>query len=157
MKPYYLIVLFATIMFACKQEVKTDSEDKQLDPAVINNPATSSGENNEKSVPVFKFDSDVHDFGTITEGEKVSFGFKFKNVGNGDLVIRAAQGSCGCTVPEYPKEAIKPGGSGIINVTFNSEGKSGQQHKTVTLISNTMPNTYVLEVIGNVEKSGKPE
>ena len=130
--------------------------DNAINPSVIDNPVTASSSKNSKDiVPVFQFDNESHDFGTIIEGEKISFAFRFKNVGKGDLVIRAAQGSCGCTVPEYPKEPVKPGNGGIINVTFNSEGKEGHQEKTVTVISNTMPNTHVLTITGNVEKVGK--
>jgi hypothetical protein len=143
-----------TLLLSCKNEQKSDLPADAINPSVIDNPVTASTEKNSKdNVPVLKFDSDTHDFGTIVEGEKVSFAYKFRNVGNATLVIRAAQGSCGCTVPEYPKDPVPPGGEGIINVTFNSEGKEGKQDKTVTIISNTMPNTYTLNVIGNVEKA----
>jgi hypothetical protein len=53
-------------------------------------------------------------------------------------VIRSANGSCGCTVPEWPHEPVAPGSTGVINITFDSKGKNGMQHKTVTLISNTI-------------------
>jgi len=66
------------------------------------------------------------------------------------LVIRSAQGSCGCTVPEFPKDPVAPGEEGVINVTFDSAGKEGHQEKTVTIISNTIPNTYTLYVVGDV-------
>jgi hypothetical protein len=139
-------------MYSCTSNPETKNSETTLDPSLIENPATASADStSKKSAPVLKFDSDTHDFGTIVQGEVVSFAFKFKNVGNADLIIRAAQGSCGCTVPEFPKEPVKPGSSGIINIAFNSEGKEGSQHKTVTVISNTIPNTYTLNVIGNVK------
>ncbi|HRH67171.1 MAG TPA: DUF1573 domain-containing protein [Bacteroidia bacterium] len=118
---------------------------------VVENPASASG-NEKGKVPAYQFADTIHDFGRIVQGEKVSFAFRFTNSGNGDLIIRAAQGSCGCTVPEWPKEPVKPGEGGIINVTFNSEGKEGLQNKTITLIANTIPNTYVLTVTGEVIK-----
>ena len=105
-----------------------------------------------KNVPVLQFEKNTHDFGSIVQGEKISYAFQFNNIGKGDLVIRAAQGSCGCTVPEYPKDPVKPGNEGIINVTFNSEGKEGYQEKTITIISNTLPNTFVLTITGEVKK-----
>ena len=71
-----------------------------INPDVVNNPATASGNNeqNKDNVPVFQFSEEAHDFGTIVQGEKTSFAFKFKNTGKLDLVIRSATGSCGCTV-----------------------------------------------------------
>ena len=75
---------------------------------------------------VFRSSSSSRKPGTsvrITEGEKISFAYQFTNVGNAELVIRAANGSCGCTVPEFPKDPIPAGGKGIINVTFDSNGK----------------------------------
>ncbi len=117
---------------------------------VVTNPASASGTNSKKGVPEFKFEQETWDFGQITEGEKISFAYQFTNVGDAELVIRAANGSCGCTVPEFPKDPIPAGGKGIINVTFDSNGKTGMQHKTVTLISNTIPNTKVINVTGEV-------
>ena len=67
-----------------------------------------------------------------------------------DLIISSAQGSCGCTVPEWPKEPIKPGEEGKIAVTFNSSGKQGKQNKTITLVANTIPNTKVIALKGDV-------
>ncbi len=150
---YFLLIVFIGVV-GCNN--KSDKPANTVDPTLINNPATASGNPNSKdNVPVFQFETDTHDFGTIEEGEKISFAFKFKNVGKGVLLIRSANGSCGCTVPEYPKDPISPGDDGIINVTFNSEGKEGQQHKTVTIISNTIPNTYTLNILGNVNKKAE--
>lgn len=150
-KIFFIIFCFVS----CKERSKSDIPENSINPSVIENPATASDGNVKNNVPVLKFESDKHDFGTIIEGEKVSFAFNFKNVGRGDLVIRAAQGSCGCTVPEYPKEAVKPGESGVINVTFNSEGKEGEQMKTIDVISNTMPNVYKLAITASVIKEKK--
>ena len=154
MKLKLLVIVLAFIYTGCTPEKKSDPNipDQALDPDVINNPATASG-NSKDNVPVIVFDFDTHDFGTLDEGEKVSYAFKFTNTGKGDLVIRHAQGSCGCTVPEFPKEPIHPGGTGIVNVTFNSEGKEGNQNKTVTIISNTIPNTKVINITAKVIKS----
>lgn len=96
--------------------------------------------------PVMKFESLSHDFGTITEGSKVETDFVFKNTGKTDLVITDAKGSCGCTVPEYPKSPVKSGQSGKIKVSFNSAHKSGNQTKTVTLFTNTENKTEILTI-----------
>lgn len=100
--------------------------------------------------PVMKFEEMEYNFGTIKQGESVTHEFKFKNTGKEPLLINTAVGSCGCTVPEYPKEPIKPNGSGVIKVTFNSTGKSGPQDKTVTITYDT-DKTIVIHMKGTVE------
>jgi hypothetical protein len=84
------------------------------------------------------FDKTIHDFGTIREGERVETIFSFTNTGKSDLVIVDARGSCGCTVPEYPKNTpIAPGASAQIRVSFDSSNKPNLQQKTVTISANT--------------------
>jgi hypothetical protein len=100
--------------------------------------------------PVMKFEELEFNFGTIKQGESVTHVFKFKNSGKEPLLINNAVGSCGCTVPEYPKEPIRPNGSGEIKVTFNSAGKSGPQDKTVTITYDT-DKSIVLHMKGTVE------
>jgi hypothetical protein len=148
---HILIASFITVsLVSCKGNKDSGVPENALNPDVMNNPASATGTNDKTKVPVLEFEEETHDFGTITEGEKIQYAFKFKNVGTGDLVIRAANGSCGCTVPEWPHEPVHPGGTGVVNITFNSSGKHGMQHKTVTLISNTVPNTKVLNITGEV-------
>lgn len=98
-----------------------------------------------------QFEETVFDFGTIKQGDSKEHVFKFKNTGNEPLVIEDAKGSCGCTVPQYPKEAIAPGATGEIQVKFNSAGKSNQQQKTVTLTANTEPVQTILTIKAFVE------
>jgi hypothetical protein len=92
------------------------------------------------------FSEEKHDFGKITQGEKVSYSFVFKNTGNSDLIISNASASCGCTIPNYPKAPVKPGEESKIDVVFNSEGKSGLVEKTVTLTTNCTPSTKLLTI-----------
>ncbi|MFT6148978.1 MAG: hypothetical protein ACJAUH_001664 [Saprospiraceae bacterium] len=99
------------------------------------------------------FAKETYDFGTISEGEKVERIYKFKNSGNEPLIISNAQGSCGCTVPQWPKEPIAPGKSGEIKVVFDSKGKAGKQNKTVTITANTNPATTTINITGEVLKS----
>lgn len=96
--------------------------------------------------PVMEFEKKEHDFGTINQGDKVVYTFNFKNTGEADLIISNAVGSCGCTVPEYPKEAVKPGESGKMKVSFDSAGKSGQQQKTITVTANTAAGKEILTI-----------
>lgn len=104
-------------------------------------PATAVEASSAKAVsnaPVMTFNKTIHDFGTIQEGERVETLFTFTNTGKSDLVIVDARGSCGCTVPEYPKNTpIAPGATGQIRVSFDSSNKPNLQQKTVTISANT--------------------
>ncbi|HRH67688.1 MAG TPA: DUF1573 domain-containing protein, partial [Bacteroidia bacterium] len=104
-----------------------------------------------KNAPDFNFESEEFNFGTIKQGEKVSYDFTFANVGKEPLIITEAHGSCGCTVPQWPKEPIAKGAKGTIHVEFNSTGKMGMQDKTVTITSNAKSGSKVLHLKGNVE------
>jgi hypothetical protein len=144
------IVSIVVALVSCKSNKDSGVPENPINPDAMNNPASASGGSDKTRIPVLQFEEETHDFGKMMEGEKLQYAFKFKNVGTGDLVIRSANGSCGCTVPEWPHEPIPPGGTGIINITFDSSGKHGMQHKTVTIISNTVPNTKVLNITGEV-------
>lgn len=98
-----------------------------------------------------KFEETSYDWGKLKEGEKMTHLFKFKNTGENDLIISDARGSCGCTVPEWPKEPIKAGKGGEIKVVFDSSHKNGPQTKTVTINANTEPNSIVLMIKGIVD------
>ncbi len=93
-----------------------------------------------------EFKETVWDFGNIVDGERVIHTFKFTNVGEGDLLISSCTASCGCTIPEWPKEPIPPGGEGSIKVEFNSTGKSGNVTKDITILSNANPVKSVLQI-----------
>ena len=145
-KNIFLALITASLLTACGGEQSTD----QISTDLINNSNTASSQVDEDNAPFFEFDEKVKEFGTITQGEIVSTVFTFKNVGQSDLIISSAQGSCGCTVPDWPKEPIAPGAEGKVEVTFNSTGKQGLQNKTITLVANTIPNRYVLAIKGEV-------
>lgn len=140
MKKLLIPVLFLSLL-SCSQ----GSSDDKLGTDAISNSASAYGKEN-TDLPVMSFDEEVFDFGRITQGEKVSHAFTFKNTGNKNLIISGANGSCGCTVPEWPSEPVKPGAEGKINVVFSSEGKSGLQEKTVTIVTNCEPATKVIRI-----------
>ncbi|OWY22426.1 DUF1573 domain-containing protein [Sphingobacteriales bacterium UPWRP_1] len=116
------------------------------------NPATPAEGEVDPNLPktTVEFAEMEHDFGKINEGDKVSHVFKFKNTGKEPLIIASAKGSCGCTVPEYPKEPIAPGAESQILVEFNSKGKKNMQTKTVTINANTDPNPMRLTIKADV-------
>ena len=101
-------------------------------------------------MPVIEFEKDVHDFGRVIQGEKVAYGFKFKNTGKSDLIISKVSSSCGCAVPDFPKVPIKPGESRKIDVKFDSQNRPGFQNKSVTIISNAQPGIQVLRIKAEV-------
>ncbi|TAK40617.1 MAG: DUF1573 domain-containing protein [Saprospiraceae bacterium] len=97
-----------------------------------------------------KFVETEFNFGKVKAGEKVSHEYKFTNTGKEPLVISNAKGSCGCTVPQWPKEPIAPGASSSILVEFDSKGKSGAQTKQVTITANTDPPQSIIYIKGEV-------
>ncbi|GAB3827155.1 DUF1573 domain-containing protein [Hymenobacter jeollabukensis] len=100
--------------------------------------------------PVLTFAESEFDFGSIQQGEVVKHTFEFTNTGKTPLLIDNAQASCGCTVPQWPKEPVAPGAKGKIDVQFDSHGKAGVQNKTVTVTANTQPSTTVVTIKGTV-------
>lgn len=93
----------------------------------------------EGPLPIMEFATKDHDFGTINEGDIVEYTYDFKNTGDAPLIIQGAQGSCGCTVPDWSKEPIPVGGTGYVKAKFDSHGKSDLQTKKVTVTANTYP------------------
>lgn len=99
----------------------------------------------------FSFESDVIDYGTIEQKADGVRTFKFTNTGDAPIVISSAKGSCGCTVPTYSKNVIKPGEAGEIEVKYDTN-RIGKFTKTVTLISNASESSKVLRIKGEVVK-----
>ena len=102
------------------------------------------------------FTETEYDFGTVAEGEKVKHIYKFKNTGSEPLLLSNAVGSCGCTVPQWPREPIAPGATGEIEVEFNSQGKPGDRNQKVTVTANTNPAQTVIALKGKVEGGSAP-
>ena len=117
-----------------------------------NNAPDPSGDGTEKeqAVTQVEFNQNVFDFENIKQGEIVSFTFKYKNVGAKDLFISNAVASCGCTVPKWDKEPIKPEDEGSLEVVFDSSGRSGKQQKTVTVYANTEQKVHYLKIFANI-------
>ncbi len=99
-----------------------------------------------------KFEKEEHDFGKVKQDTQNKYKFKFKNTGSNPLIIENAVGSCGCTVPTYPKEPVAPGGSGEIEVVYSPGKQKGQQQKTVTVTANTDPRETRVQIKAEVEE-----
>ena len=156
------LALMAVSCDNAASKIRNNSEDatKSSQTAATNNVNNASGDisvtvDPNAPLPSFSFDKENHDFGTIEEGTIAKYDFEFTNTGEAPLIISNASGSCGCTVPQWPREPIAPGETGIIHVEFNSNGRPGNQTKTVTLNANTMPNKKVLRI--NAMVNPKPK
>lgn len=99
------------------------------------------------------FASATHDFGRIMQDTDNKHVFKFTNTGKEPLVITNAVGSCGCTVPEYPKHPIAPGETAELRIEYKPGKQEGKQNKTVTVTANTEPSQTVLRILADVQKS----
>jgi len=102
----------------------------------------------------FKFKEETHDFGEVAEGPTAETDFEFKNVGKEPILITEAHGSCGCTVPQWPKEPIMPGKKAKIHVTYNTSGRPGPITKDVFITSNAQQSPMVLHIRGTVKPMG---
>jgi hypothetical protein len=111
---------------------------------MINNPI--------EAATSIRFEKEVHDFGKVKQNSENTFVYKFKNTGTNPLVIESATGSCGCTVPNYPKEPIMPGKTGDIEVVYRPGTQEAAQEKTVTIVANTNPKSTIIKLKAFVEK-----
>jgi len=151
-----VIVVLGAMMTACKDKdsekriAELESRLSELEgtstPAKTNTATTPAtpDQKPEGPLPAFEWDATEHDFGTIKEGDKVNYTYKFKNSGEVPLIIENVRPSCGCTAPHWSKEPIPVGGVGEVQVEFNSKGKKNAQNKTVTVTANTWPKTTTL-------------
>ena len=129
----YSIVIILFVAFSCKEN-KVKTAQSQL----------------QKGFPRITFDTTFHDFGNLIQGEIAAYTFKFKNTGQGDLIVTDVFSSCGCTIPSCSKDPIQNGGEGKIEIVFNSEGRSGSQYKSITVKTNSTIPEKTLVIKANV-------
>lgn len=144
-KNILFIALVAILAFSCKDKASSKIKTQNVEKAKERDEAATK-------LPIASFDKTEYNFGTINEGDVIETSFVLTNKGKTDLIISNAKGSCGCTVPTWTKEPIKPGASTEIGVKFNSRNKSNQQSKTVTLMTNTLNGKEILKIKGMVLK-----
>lgn len=138
---------------AATTDVTTETQADLSAADLINNPNTANPEAVPAGpLPVMTFAENVYDFGNIKTGDVVNHTFTFKNTGKAPLIIESATATCGCTVPNYPKDPVAPGEEGKIDVQFNSTGKTGQQNKVITIRANTQPNITELTIKTNIQQ-----
>lgn len=112
--------------------------------------AAATGTMAPQSTADIKFEKMVHDYGTIKQGDNGECVFKFKNTGKEPLIITMCQGSCGCTVPQCPKDPILPGKTSEIKVKYDTQ-RVGPISKSVTVQSNAKSGTQTIQIKGNIE------
>lgn len=168
MKNFIYLLLAGSLFVACNNSGDSASTTTATDSTATTPPATDpnamAADTNAMQMPpeptpgnaAFEFEKTEHDFGKIGQDAPVEYTFKFKNTGTEPLVISEARGSCGCTVPEYSKEPIAVGESGVIAVSFDPKGKSGVQRKTVTITANTNPARTTLNIVSEVDAPAAP-
>lgn len=127
----YILICTALMAGACNTKAAKDSQEATA--------SNSTPGDTTRGVAEMTFEKTVHNFGEIQQGEKVEYSFKFTNTGSKDLLIQSAVSSCGCTVPDWPKEPVRPGESSYLKVVFDSHGKEGFTEKEISIKANTDP------------------
>ena len=145
MKKFILFLLVSSILVSCDVRKK----DKIADDAA------KKKELSLKDTTTVGIIDSAYNFGKVTDGEKVEYSYRFKNTGDKPLVITNATASCGCTVPQKPEKPILPGETGFIKVVFDSKGRVGSAHKTITVSSNARPGFPELLLTGEVVQKDK--
>ena len=161
MKVLILLSSFFLITSCNNEGTQADNDEKNSVTAIKVNPEKSvadiirspvNADEPVDTVNVAKmiFEEKRYNFGTINQGEVVKHIYKFTNTGKVPLIISDARSSCGCTVPDWPKDPIQPGESSQISVRFDSKGKKDYQSKPITILANTYPNKTILQIQGTV-------
>jgi hypothetical protein len=140
----YLLILIVSVLYSCSND-----NENSVNSDLINVSSSGSG-TARKDLPIIQFEETVHDFGKITQGERVKYSFQFKNTGKSNLVVSNVSTTCGCTIADKPKDPIPPGGNGKIEVEFNSEGKKNIVERTITVVTNCEPNATSLTIKAEV-------
>ena len=123
--------------------------EKESGAEFINNPNSATELVDSTNMPVISFLKKVHDFKEIYQGEKLEHKFKFTNTGKEPLIIEKAKGSCGCTVPEWPKDPIAPGETAVMKINYD-EKRVGPYTKSITITSNAKTSPKTVKVKGKI-------
>jgi len=145
---------FSLFWTGCEKTEDAAAESTEASSAEMETQETAGADNPNASdnmpVSTVSFEEENHNFGKITEGTVAEHVFKFKNTGENPLVIKNVKPSCGCTASEWTKEPVAPGGDGFIKIGFDSNGKIGNQNKSVTVELNINERVKTLTFQGEV-------
>lgn len=150
---YFLLI--AMIAISCKDTSDSDINEQlknKLSSDLVENPRSLNSKNEDALLELghLKFADTLHNFGVITEGEIIEYDFAYQNTGKKNVIISDAKAGCGCTIPTYKKEPIKPQESGVIKIKFNSQGKLGHNEKSVEISTNGSPSRYMLNIVVDI-------
>jgi hypothetical protein len=140
MKKIALVALMVGIFASCNNEARKSETGTQNTEQVTD------------FFPEISFEKLEHNFNQITSGEKVAYSFRFTNTGAVPLLITGTRSGCGCTVGDYPKDPIKPGEQGKINVVFNSSGRKGFQSESIRVLNNSIESIITLRITAEVSE-----
>lgn len=146
MKYFCSILVLALFLLSSCDEKKNEG---LLSTDLVTSPQSATQSSDKK--PVISFEKKEHDFGTLLQGEVVTYSFHFTNTGDVPLLISSVNSSCGCTVGDYPHDPIAPGKGGAIKVTYDSKGHHGFQSRSLTVMSNAIPAKTILRIKGKVQ------
>lgn len=156
--------LAAASFFACKNDKSAAAKEESVEEinlpvagtgpnsSIVRNPISADQPLDTNKMARIVFEKPDHDFGQANEGDVVEHAYKFKNTGAVPLLISNARASCGCTVPEWPKDPIAPGATGEITAKFNTTDRGGNQKKVITITSNSWPQETEVVLHGFVKK-----
>ncbi len=150
----FMLALFIGTQFLAAQDKATKQDQPAKPPQTVESaqpvqaaqPASPATPATQKNI---LWNETTHDFGKIVQNAPAEVTFTFKNTGTDPVVVTAARSSCGCTVAEYTKEPVRPGGSGMVKATYNS-ARVGSFAKTVSVTLEGNPSPVVLTIKGEV-------
>tara|TARA_B100000809_G_scaffold263627_1_gene317333 strand:+ start:18439 stop:18891 length:453 start_codon:yes stop_codon:yes gene_type:complete len=142
------LVTIVVVSVSCKKSAASKVKDQNIEIA-------KERDLKSENLAIVSFDKVSYDFGTIDEGDTIETSFIITNTGKSDLLISNAKASCGCTIPTWPKEAIKSGESSPMHVKFNSKGKRNKISKTITLTTNSGLGRETVKITGFVTPKAK--
>ncbi len=156
LKNFLVLSSLVMLLAACgdnQPKEQPQSKDGLLSADLVNNPRSASGMDTTafNELPTMDFEDTVRNFGMLEEGMKATYGFEFVNNGKTPLIVSAAKGSCGCAVAEYPRDPVQPNGSGIIQVVFDTDGKTGHQEKSIAITTNSKRGLHMLYIKADVK------
>jgi hypothetical protein len=132
-----VFIIVAIVAFSC-QGKKTENKQNIVSPG-------------KESVTKFEVNEEIHNFGTLSAGEIVIFSFVLKNTGPENLVVKKAEGDCGCITVKTDYEPVPPGKEKVIEVTFDTSGLYGKQYKSISVEANTNEKTKNLAIVAEVK------
>ncbi|WP_236976571.1 DUF1573 domain-containing protein [Membranihabitans maritimus] len=148
-----LILLITTVFTSCKNSSNQSETNKAANDisSSISIPMDENKAIDTTDVAKVQFQATEVSFDTISHGDRITKIFNFTNIGKRPLLIYDVRTSCGCTAVDYPKDFIRPGESGKLEVTFDSTGRKGYQNKSINVIGNTFPTRTLLYLHGFVK------